>query len=100
MDIWEDDMLPVEPTGDESIPPENAEAPLHLPSYLSLSLSSLDPRLTAQSMKRPGDTLESGSTKGPRTGRVNPQQDEGTDPQPDPPDGSGQQRDVNLSLES
>ena len=86
MDIWEAAALPVEPSGDESIPPENAEAPLHLRPLFSPPLSSLDPRLTAQSMKRPGVTLESGSTKEPRADRVNPQQDEGTGPQPDPPE--------------
>ena len=49
VEIWEDDVLPVGPSDEESIPPENPDAPLRLPTYFSLPLSSLDPRLTAQS---------------------------------------------------
>ena len=71
-------MLHVEPSGDESIPPESLDAPLHLPTYFSPPLSGLNPRLAAQSMKRPRETLESGSTKGPRAERMNPRQDEET----------------------
>ena len=83
--VWEDDVHPVDPSDDESIPAESQEGPLNLPTYFPLPLSSLDPRLTAQSVKRPGETMESGSTKEPRTDRVNPQQDESTDPKKDPP---------------
>ena len=100
VDIWEDDVLPVESSGDESILPENAEAPLRLPTYSSLPLSNLDPRLTAQSTERPGNTLESGSTEKPRADRVNPQQNEGTDPQQEPLEERGQQRDVNMEYYS
>ena len=57
----------------------------------------MDPRLTAQSARRPGETLRSGSAKEPRTERVNPQQDEITDPKKDPPTESGQQRDGNTA---
>ena len=79
VEVWEDDVLPVEPSGDESLPAESRNVPLNLPTY-SLPLSSLDHRLTAQWAKRPGGTLESGSTEEPKAERVDPQQDERTDP--------------------
>ena len=47
-EVWEDDVRPVEPSDDASIPAESQDAPLNLPTYYSLPLSSLDPRLTAQ----------------------------------------------------
>ena len=56
----------------------------------------MDPRLTAQSVRRPEETLESGSAKEPRTERVNPQQDEGADPKKDPSTVNAQQRDVSM----
>ena len=40
---------------------------LDLPEHFSLPLTSLDPPLTAQSVKRPGDPLDVGSTKEART---------------------------------
>ena len=59
-------------------------------------LTKLDPRLTAQCVTRPGDTLVSGSTKVPRTGRVNPQQEEGAYTKKDPSMERGRQRGVNM----
>ena len=86
----------MEPPDDESIPAESQDVPLNLPTSFSLSLSRLDPCLTAQSVKRSGETLESGSTKEPRTERANRQQGEGADPKKDPSAVSGQQRDANM----
>ena len=63
VEVWENDAHLVEPSHDESTPAESQDAPLHLPTFLSLPLSSLGYRITAQSMKRSGETLESGSTK-------------------------------------
>ena len=96
MDVWEDDVLPAEPSGDEGIPPDSSDAPLYYPTYFSLPFSSLGPRLTAQSMRRPGDTLESGFTKEPRAERANPQQDEEMGPQQEVPAQPEPQRYVNM----
>ena len=41
---------------------------IDLPERFSLPLTSLDPRLTVQSVERPGDPLETGSNKEQRTG--------------------------------
>ena len=85
VEVWEDYVHTAEPSDHESIPAASQATPLNLPTYFSLPLSSLDPRLTAQSAKRPGETLESGSTKEPSAERVKPQQDEGAGPKTDPP---------------
>ena len=79
-DSWEvcdDDAYLVEPSEDESIPAQSSDVPLTLPSYLSLHLAGLDPRVTVPSLKSSGDTLESGPTnersteKGiPRNGEI------------------------------
>ena len=69
VDVWEDEVHHVEPSGDQSLPAEPSDEPPNLPEYCSLPLRSLDPRLTVQSLKRQGDTLESGPTKEPRAER-------------------------------
>ena len=52
------------------IPPlVRPDDPLNLPGNFPLSLSGLDPRLTAQSVNSPGGPLGSGSKKEPRTER-------------------------------
>ena len=56
VDVWEYDVHYVEPSDDESLPTERTDTPLNLPEYFSLPLSSLDPRLTTQSLERQGDT--------------------------------------------
>ena len=69
VDVWGDEVHHVEPSGDQSPPAERSDEPLNLPEYFPLPLPSLDPRLTVQSLKRQGGTLESGRTKEPRTER-------------------------------
>ena len=69
VDVWENGARHVAPSDDESLPAESLEETLNLPEHFSPPLSSLDPHLTAQCVKRPEDTLESGSAKEPRTGR-------------------------------
>ena len=61
--VWDEDSYLDEPSADESLPPEPSDFSLTLPGELSLPLASPDPRLTDPSMKRSGDTLESGSTE-------------------------------------
>ena len=73
VDVWEDGAHYVEPSDDARLPAEGLEDTLNLPEYFSLPLPSLDPCLTVLSVKRPGDTFESGSTKEPRTERGNMQ---------------------------
>ena len=62
-------MHHAKPSEGGTLPAERLDEPLNLPEYLSLSLSSLDRRLTAQCLKRKGGALESRYTKGPRTER-------------------------------
>ena len=52
-----------EPSADERLPPENSDFPLTVSRELSLPPASSDPRLTFSSLKRSGETLESGCTK-------------------------------------
>ena len=49
-EVREDDVHQVDPSDDESIPANSQEVILNLPAYFSLSLSSLDPHLTVQSV--------------------------------------------------
>ena len=74
VEVWGDDARRVDPSGDESIPAGSQDVSLNLPTYFSPPLSSLDPRLAVQYVKRPCGALESGSTKEPRTERGNQQQ--------------------------
>ena len=62
-EVWGEESSLEELSEDESLPPDHSEFPLTLSGALSLPLASPDPRLTSASLKRPGDTLESGSTK-------------------------------------
>ena len=56
LDVWDDEAHYVDPSGDESLPLERPEDPLNFPEYFFLS--SPDPRLTVQSLKRRGDPLD------------------------------------------
>ena len=62
-EVWSEDSFLEDPSADESLPPDNSDSPLTLSRELSLPPASLDPRLTCSSLKRSGETLESGSTK-------------------------------------
>ena len=62
LEVWEDGVKSVGPSGDESLPVGDGSEPLNLPAYFPLPLSSLDPRLTVQTLKLAGFVLESGST--------------------------------------
>ena len=89
MEVWEDDVHHVDPSVDES-----QGAPLNAPTYFPLPLSSSDPRPTVQFVKRPGDSLESGAAKEPRTERRNPQQDANLGSAMDPREEGGKLQDV------
>ena len=62
-EVWGEDSFLEEPSAGESLPPDRSDFPRTLSSALSLPLASSNPRFTFSSMKRSGDTLESGSTK-------------------------------------
>ena len=40
VEVWEDDVHPVDPSGDESIPAESQDEPLNVLTYFSLPPSS------------------------------------------------------------
>ena len=62
--VWGEDSFLEEPSADESPPPAHSEfPPLTLSNALSLPLVSSDPHLTFSSLRRSGETVESGSTK-------------------------------------
>ena len=94
--VREDDVQHVEPSEDGGNPAERQDVPLDLSTYFSLPLSSLNPFLTVQSAKRPGGALESGSAKGPRTERAQPQQHVHPGSTKGPPTENGKQRGVNM----
>ena len=95
-EVLGDDVHQVDPSDDEGIPAASQEVPLNLPTYFSLPLSSLDPRLTAQCAIRPGDSLEWGSTKEPQKARGKLQQDVNMGSTMDPRKDRGRQQDVNM----
>ena len=63
-EVWGEDSLLEEPSADESLPPDHSDFPtLSLAKALSSPLASSDPQLTFSSLKRSGETLESGPAK-------------------------------------
>ena len=62
-EVWGEDSFLEEPSENEKLSPDHSDSPLTLSGGLSLPLASSDPRLTFSSLKRSGDTLESGSSK-------------------------------------
>ena len=66
-DLWEDERHLAEPSDGEEIPAALPGVHLDLPGHFSLPLASLEPRLTVQSVKRPGDALDMGSNEEQRT---------------------------------
>ena len=66
-ELWGGELHLAEPSGDEEIPTALPGAHLGPPEHFSLPLTRLDPRLAAQSVRRPGDPLDMGSNKEQRT---------------------------------
>ena len=62
-DLWKDGRHRVEIPEDEVIPVARPGAFLDLPDHFSPPLTSMDPRLTVQSVKRPGDPLDTRCNK-------------------------------------
>ena len=62
-EVWDGDSFLSELSGDESLSPEPSGSSQTLSGELSLPPASSDPRLTFPSMRRSGNTAESGSTK-------------------------------------
>ena len=66
-EVWEGEQHLVDPSDDEDIPAALPGVHLDLPEHFSLPLACMNPRVTAQSVKRPGGPVDMGSNKEQRT---------------------------------
>ena len=65
-DLWGDQRPRAEVPEDEDIPAALPGAHMDLTEHFSLPLTSVDHRLTGQSVKRPGDPIDLGPNNGQR----------------------------------
>ena len=72
---WEDERHRVEIPEAEDPPMALPGAHLDLPGHFSLPLASLDPRLTVQSVRRPGDLLDIGPNEVQRAEKASDESD-------------------------
>ena len=67
-EVWEDEQHLVDPSDDENTPAALPGVHLDLPDHFSRLLACMRPRVTVQSVKRPGDPLDMGYKKEQHTG--------------------------------